>query len=357
MRLVFLEGDMSRSGGTERMTAMLANALSKKHVVSILTLHGNGNSFFPLESSVNCLSLQKKHPRKAIRSFIQKNSVDFVVNVDTGMALFGIPASVGTKTKVITWEHSNFYNNWGSKWFPYIRRFAAQFSDAVVVLTERDKQNYEENVSRCNRVVTIANPVELHEIKYPIESKIILSAGHLSPIKRFGLIPDIGNLVFAQHPDWQWHIYGEGLERTLIKEKISQYGLEKNIILDGSVKSMDEAYCVAAMYVMTSEMEGLPMVLLEAKSYGLPIVSFDIMTGPAEIVRDGINGYLVENGNIAAMANQICQLIEQPMLRKQFSDATVLDMNKFDRGEIIAKWENLFLELKKQTTVLNEMVR
>ena len=89
------------------------------------------------------------------------------------------------------------------------------------------------------------------------------------------------------------------------------------------------------------------MVLLEAKSYGLPIVSFDIMTGPAEIVRDGINGYLVENGNIAAMANQICQLIEQPMLRKQFSDATVLDMEKFEKRGIIEQWEKLFSDLKK----------
>ena len=345
MRLVFLEGDMSRSGGTERMTAMLANALSKKHVVSILTLHGNGNSFFPLESSVNCLSLQKKYPRKAIRSFIQKNSVDFVVNVDTGMALFGIPASVGIKTKVITWEHSNFYNNWGSKWFPYIRRFAARLSDAVVVLTERDKQNYEGNVVRCCQVITIGNPVESHKVNYSIESKTILSAGHLSPIKRFNLIPEIGRIVFERHPDWEWYIYGEGPERALLENKISQYGLEQNITLAGSVKDMEKAYRLASMYVMTSEMEGLPMVLLEAKSYRLPIVSFDIMTGPSEIVRDGVNGYLVESGDITAMADQICKLIEQPLLRKRFSDATVLDMNKFDRGGIIRQWENLLNQL------------
>ena len=87
------------------------------------------------------------------------------------------------------------------------------------------------------------------------------------------------------------------------------------------------------------------MVLLEAKSYRLPIVSFDIMTGPSEIVRDGVNGYLVESGDITTMADQICKLIEQPLLRKRFSDATVLDMNKFDRGEIIRQWENLLNQL------------
>lgn len=345
MRLVFLEGDMSRSGGTERMTAILANALSKKHEVSILNLHGDGNSFFPLESSVKCLPLPKKHPRKAIRGFLQKNCVDFAINVDTGMALFGIPACMGIKTKGITWEHSNFYNNWGSKLFPYIRRFAAQFSDAVVVLTERDKRNYERNIPHCRKVITIGNPVELQKTHYSIESKSILSAGHLSPIKRFNLIPEIGRIVFERHPDWEWCIYGEGPERALLEGKISQYDLERNIILTGSVKDMEKAYRSASMYVMTSEMEGLPMVLLEAKSYRLPIVSFDIMTGPSEIVRDSINGYLVESGDITVMADRICELIEQPILRERFSDATVLDMNKFDRGEIIRKWENLLNQL------------
>ena len=58
------------------------------------------------------------------------------------------------------------------------------------------------------------------------------------------------------------------------------------------------------MFVMTSQMEGLPMVLLEAKSWGLPLVSFDIMTGPSDIIQDGINGYLIEEGNIDEMAER-----------------------------------------------------
>ena len=87
------------------------------------------------------------------------------------------------------------------------------------------------------------------------------------------------------------------------------------------------------------------MVLLEAKSYGLPIVSFDIMTGPAEIVRNSVNGYLVESGNIAAMAERICELIEQPPLRKQFSAAAALDMEKFEKRGIIEEWEKLLSQM------------
>ena len=347
MRILFLEGDMSRSGGTERMTAWLANSLCETHYITIASLVGSGKSFFTLLPSVKNIILPDKHPRMAIRKLIKSENIDIVINVDTGMSIFGIPAAFGLKTKVITWEHSNFYNNWNSKWFPYIRKLAARFSDTIVVLTDRDNQNYTENIPRCHQVFTIRNSIDFRGTSYVEDSKILLSAGNLSSIKRFSLIPDIGRIIFSRFPDWKWLICGEGPERELLEEKISQYGLEKNILLTGSVKDMEKVYRSASMYVMTSEMEGLPMVLLEAKSYRLPIVSFDIMTGPSEIVRDGVNGYLVENGDITAMVDRICELIEQPLLRKRFSDATVLDMDKFEKGEIVAQWENLFLELQK----------
>lgn len=345
MKIAFLEGDMSRAGGTERMTAFLANALCSAHTVYILSLHGSGESFFLLQPQVVHIWLQKKHPRQAIHRFLRKEMIDIAVNVDTGMSIFGIPSAWGTNAKVITWEHANYFNNWGSRWFPYIRSFAARFSDAIVVLTERDKQNYQTHFKHCSPITVIGNPVDPQVTAYSAESKTILSAGHFSPVKRFMLIPEIGKSVFSMHPDWKWRICGDGLERTALEKKLAEYGLEKNIVLVGTVKDMDIEYRGAAMYVLTSEMEGVPMVLLEAKSYGLPIVSFDIMTGPSEIVRDDVNGFLIESGNVAAMAEKICKLIEQPSLRKQFSESASMDMEKFDRKAIIEKWTKLFKSL------------
>ena len=331
---------MSRAGGTERMTAFLANALCARHTVSILSLHG-GESFFPLDAHVSHIRLPEKKRLLEIRRFLRKQNVDIVINVDTGMSIFGIPAALGLKAKVITWEHSNFYNDWNSRWFPYIRRFAARHSETVVVLTERDKQNYETNIRRCRKVIVIGNPVHPHENLYNTASKIILSAGQLSPIKRFALIPEIGKIIFPNHPDWQWRICGDGPQRAELESKIIEYGLEKNIILVGRVSDMESEYVNAAIYVMTSEMEGLPMVLLEAKSYGLPIVSYDIMTGPADIVRDGVNGYLAESGNVTAMAERILSLMDSTTLRQHFSDRAIMDMEKFDEERIIEKWEHL----------------
>jgi len=261
------------------------------------------------------------------------------------MGFIGILAAACTGAKVITWEHANFCNNWNSRIFPYLRRLAARHSSAMVVLTERDKQNYLRNISRCRPVSVIPNPAEKHTYTYDTDAKIILSAGLLGKIKRFDLLIPIGKIVFERHPDWQWFLCGDGSEREALETAVKEAGLAEHICFCGSVQDMESMYRRAAMYVLTSEMEGLPMVLLEAKSYGLPIVSFDIDTGPSDIVRDGVNGYLIPSGDTDSMAEKICRLIEDRALRKQFSDAAVLDMDKFDEGRIVELWEQLIASL------------
>lgn len=345
MNILFLEGDMSRCGGTERMTAWLASAMCSSHEVHILSLHLHaGAVFFPLAEQVRhaVVSPGKTTAKiREIRRYIRENAIDTVINVDTGMGYIGILAAKGTGAKVITWEHANFFNNWNSRIFPYLRRFAAKKSDAMVVLTPRDKQNYEKNIKNCVPISVIANPAKMREYSYDLGSKTILSAGILGQIKRFDLIIPIGQVVFAKHPDWKWVICGDGPEREKLEHAVREAGLGEHILFRGSVRNMDAEYAAAAMYVLTSEREGLPMVLLEAKSHGLPIVSFDIETGPSDIVRDGVNGYLVESGNTDAMAEIICDLIESPSRRAAFSEKSGLDMEKFDEENIVGQWETL----------------
>lgn len=349
MNILFLEGDMSRRGGTERMTAWLSSMLVRDHSVAVISLHmHSGEVFFPLSENVHHSVLQKKKTAaqiREIRRFIRRNSVDAVINVDTGMGYIGILAAKGTRAKVITWEHANFFNNWNSRIFPYLRRFAAKKSDAMVVLTERDKRNYEQNIQKCVPMTVIANPAQKRTYRYDSESKTILSAGLLGRIKRFDRIIPIGKTVFSRYPAWKWVICGDGPERKNLASAVREANLGENILFRGSVSDMDAQYAGAAMYVLTSEMEGLPMVLLEAKSHGLPIVSFDIETGPSDIVRDGVNGYLVESGDTEQMAEKICELIENRALRQEFSENASLDMDKFDEENIVKQWETLIRSL------------
>ena len=353
MNILFLEGDLSRPGGTERMTARLSSALSAHHTVHIISLHRqNAALFYPLANAVIHKTLPEQSTIgkiRAIRRYIRQNRVDTVINVDTGMGYIGIcaAAGAGTNARVITWEHSNFYNNWDSRIFPHLRRFAAKHSDVMVVLTARDKQNYESGIKHCVPVHVIPNPAPetAGDVSYHTTSKTVLSAGILGKIKRFDRIPEIGKTVFARHPDWNWLICGDGPERKALESAVREAGLENNIRFVGAVQNMAEYYRNAAVYVLTSDMEGLPMVLLEAKAHRLPLVSFDINTGPSDIIRDGVNGYLVPPYETDTMAEKLCALIENAELRKAFSDNAVMDMEKFKEERIVETWEKLIASL------------
>ena len=349
MRICFLEGDRTRSGGTERMTAWLANALCATESVHILSLRQEGKApFFPLDASIRCDVVPafsgKLGIRKQIRwigSYLKEQKIDRVINVDVGMGFYGILAARGTGAKVITWEHGNFYNNWGSRIFPYMRRYAARKSDAVVVLTEKDRNNYLQNIKKCAPVHTIANPAQSHVHTYDTESKTILSVGHLLPNKGYLRVVEMARKILPSRPDWRWVICGDGPQRKELEQAVADAGLQTQLLLPGLQTDMAAWYGSAAMLVMTSDMEGLPMTLLEAKGWGLPLVAFDIMTGPSDIIDHEKNGYLIEPFHLDAMAESIGKLMDDPALRQAMSDSAHEGMEKFSADGILAQWEEL----------------
>jgi glycosyltransferase involved in cell wall biosynthesis len=148
-------------------------------------------------------------------------------------------------------------------------------------------------------------------------------------------------MVFDKHPDWSWDIYGNGELYGELNKNISESGLINNISLKGNVGNLEELYGDYAIYVLTSSTEGLPLVLLEAKAKHLPIISFDIATGPSDIVQNGIDGYLVPLNDIETTAQKICELIENSELRQSFSNAAYLNIGKFDKTKILGEWREL----------------
>lgn len=353
MRICFLASDMSWRGGTIKMTALLSGLLSKSHSVYIVSLQEEGEPLYTLDDRVQryILPTQRRKPKilyaiGSIRRFLAKEKIDVLINVDVGMAIYGIPAVWGLKTKVITWEHSNFYNNWGSRHFAKIRRFAAKHSNAVVVLTERDKGNYEANIPSKVPVYAIPNPATLQSYCYQLSSRTILSVGLLLPIKGYDRVIRVASKILPQRPDWNWVICGEGPEREKLEKATAEAGLEKQVLLPGLQKNMAAWYRSAAMLVMTSDMEGLPMTLLEGKGWGLPLVAFDIMTGPSDIIDNEKNGYLIQPFDVDAMAEKISSLMDHEELRAAMSANSRQGMEKFSEERILGEWKKLLGEVQ-----------
>ena len=351
-RICFIGG--FSNGGTERATFAVANNLCSEYDVYLLNVDIHKPAF-ELDDSIRMsyidknLSIIKKWIK--IYRYLKQNKIDIVVNVEPDIGIFTIPISfMLRKCKYVIWEHGNLFQV-HNRFIPFIRRYAVKHFDKYILLTERDRKNFIEKYGYTDKYEVIYNIVMLPaEVDYSIKSKLIISVGHYLPIKNFEIIPDVGRIVFSKHPDWVWEVYGTKDEVIYqnILQKIKRYKLEKNIILNGRTTDMPKVYKKGAIYVLTSLTEGLPMVLLEAKSYKLPIVSFDIETGPDEIIQDGVNGFLVKPYDVNSMAEKICELIENPELRQKMSDNSYIDIDKFSEEKIMNQWKNVLEDLEEE---------
>lgn len=357
INICFFSGDISRSGGTERVTSMLVNSLINIDGYSIFILSIEvlyKERFFDFDERVIQEVLFRKKDKKShikiiprLRKFIINTKIDILIDIDTILQIYSVPATRFTQTKLVAWEHFNFYENLGVKVRDFGRRLAARFSDAIVVITEEDKEYFSDNLRLKCPIYQIYNPIEISESKqkYSIDSQVIISAGRITHQKGFDILVDVAKLVFNEHPTWKWLILGEGNDRELVENKITSLNLNNHVILKGNVKDIDSFYENAAVFVLTSRYEGFGLVLTEAKSHGLPCVSFACKAGPKEIVHNNINGFLVDCFNVEQMAKKICELIENPELRRKFSDQSLYDTEKFHLENIIPKWEELINNL------------
>ena len=169
-----------------------------------------------------------------------------------------------------------------------------------------------------------------------------MSVGRLCYQKNFGRLIDIAYTVLKNNPDWTWDIYGDGDEYQELNIKIKRLGLENKIFLKGNVSDIYSKYREYAFIVMTSRYEGFPMTLLEASANALPLISFDIETGPNEIIKNNFNGFLCNPNDDNEMICSISKLIESSELRKIMSKNSHSESYRFSIDRVTEEWIKLF---------------
>jgi glycosyltransferase involved in cell wall biosynthesis len=219
--------------------------------------------------------------------------------------------------------------------------------DALTVLTERDRVDYERALQSPGlRLECIPNGVPPSEgPPLALDAKVLLAAGRLSPQKGFDLLLDAFALVSAKHPDWRLWIYGSGQNRQELLAQVERLGLTGRAHLPGLTPRLSDQFAKVSIFVLSSRFEGLPMVLLETMTAGLPPVAFDCPTGPAEIIDDGVSGLLAPAENVEALAGRICELIEDPDRRRAMGAAARRGVERFSMPVVRQQWERLFADL------------
>jgi glycosyltransferase involved in cell wall biosynthesis len=219
--------------------------------------------------------------------------------------------------------------------------------DALTVLTSGDLEDWSRVLAgSATRVVRIPNAVTplAGGLSDPT-SRMVVAAGRLTHQKGFDrLIPAFEQVVRA-HPDWSLRIYGSGRHRARLQRAILDRGLYNDIRLMGRASNMGEELAKASVYVMSSRFEGFPMVLLEAMSKGLAVVSFDCPRGPADLITHGEDGLLVPNGDIDGLAQGMLQLVEDQELRRRLGAAALQTAARYDVEAVGRQWDELLSEL------------
>ena len=341
---------MSQGGGTERITQVLANALTQEHNYHVSVLNRENArviSFFPLEESVRLDVLPSGGVLKkilALRRYLKKEQIDILINVDVMLGILSFPAQLlYPRLKIISWEMFNIRNSIGNRYARLVREYALRHSAYYVNQTKGDMQAFQAEMKVKCPITYIHNPYLEKSApgEYDLKSKVIITAGHFFRMKGFDLAVETARHVFDKHPAWQWRFYGDGQQLTAVKKLVEKYHLENNVLFCGRVSDMKQIYPQAAMYVMTSRSEGFGLVLTEAKSFHLPTLAFDVDFGPREIIEDGKSGYLVKPFDIEEMARKICGLIENADLRKCFSDHAIDNLSAFSIDAFVHKWKDI----------------
>jgi glycosyltransferase involved in cell wall biosynthesis len=343
---------VNSSGGTERVGSMLANSLSEAgYEVMLGSISYGDKPFFPVNKEVKLLSLMS-FPRcklcripntvYKLRKLLKKESVGALIVVDTLCIQFTLPAVLGLKVKHICWEHFNFNNDLGGSSRRLARQLAARYCDSIVTLTEKDKQYWLKGTRHKSQIIAIANPCPFppQKSKKQKSTKTVLSVGHLTHIKGFDRLLEAWVRVSRVMPDWRLVIVGEGEDRQKLTGFIKKNNLINSVDLVGRTSDVSEYYKEAEIFCLSSHYEGFPMVLLEALAFGLPVVSFDCDTGPAEILQD-TGSILVPQNDIDQLALSLINLMKDKEGRELIGLKSKEKSKLYQPKNIISQWVKL----------------
>jgi glycosyltransferase involved in cell wall biosynthesis len=247
-------------------------------------------------------------------------------------------------TVTVAQEHMNFDAHRRGLARDLRRRYRGL--DALAVLTEEDRGDYAAVLDGATKVVRLPNAVPpLAGDRARPESKVAIAAGRLNSQKGFDLLIAAWRPVAAAHPDWQLRIYGRGPQRATLQRQIVDAGLSDDIFLMGATRDLGEALSQGSLFVLSSRFEGFGIVVVEAMSKGLAVVSFDCPRGPGEIIDDGRDGLLVPAGDVRALSRTLLDVADDEERRRALGAAALATARRYDPEAVGAEWTALVDEL------------
>ncbi|RXK32973.1 hypothetical protein BBD39_04155 [Arsenophonus endosymbiont of Bemisia tabaci Asia II 3] len=362
MAIKILLGDISSRGGIERVSVSLANALSDKYDVEIISLYKtNPELHFKLSKKINIHILNDGYEesmynrkKKFIQNIIfdlkyinKKNKSlkkfiacsDIIISCDTKMSLL---AMLSGSKYIIAIEH--FEYDIINPVLRYVRKIIYKKISAVITLTNENVDKYSWLPKHKHKI--IPNIVEipiLKEKKILKTDKNVLAIGRFVEQKGFDLLLSAWSKISTK--GWSLIIVGDGPDKPLLEKFINDNELN-NVVLAPFTKNIGEYYEQAEIFVLSSRYEGLGMVLIEALSYSLPCISFNCPAGPKTILSKD-NGILVKAENCEELSIAIKKLMNDENLRKLYSSKALFSIKEYAKEQVLKLWIETIEQINK----------
>lgn len=354
MKLLYITNGITGSGGLERVLSIKASMLAEEYHydVSIMTLNEPlAPPFYEFSPKVKILPIQFTKStalnyivnyRKEIQKLVNQCKPDIICVCDDGLKGFLLPKLIKTRAKWIYERHASIYFNVNESYrsrlqTKLMQRLSNNF-DRFVVLTPSNINEWH------NNVIAISNPLSFDSQINDHISKSIIVVGSHSYNKGYDILLEIWKQIEDSYPEWELNIYGK-IDDDQVFIKQSKLLNLKRVNFHQPVKDIQEKYKQSSIMLMTSRTEGFGMVLIEAMACGLPCISFDCPSGPRDIIQDGQDGFLIENGDKKSFQQKLEALMSNAELRKTMGARASKNVMRFSANNIVAQWDKLFRDL------------
>ena len=382
-KIVYCTPALYSAGGTERVVSLKANYFADVlgYDVTIIVTEGkNSNSFFHLSDKVEVINLglnfeeiwnvsfiekvflylkkQRKYKKLLKRELMRirpditittlRREINFINEINDGSRKIGEQHLSRSNYRRTDPRFTNICEKFFYRWWKNRIVYSLTKLDKLVVLTPDAASEW----SEVKNIMMIPDPLPIKvESCCTTSSKRVITIGRYSYEKGYDLLLKVWSIVEKKFSDWQLDIFAMGDPTPYVKMMDDLSIDKKRCHLNSSVVDVEDVYMKSSILVQPSRTEGFGLVIVEAMSCGLPVVSFDCENGPRSVITNGEDGFLIPPFDVEMFANSLMRLMSDDDLRESMGEKGKQNSQRYDIDIVGQQWKQLFDELMQNNGV------